>query len=108
MATEQPQPAPAQPAPTAASLGGSRAEAIQRLQVGLFGLAAMLLLVGLASVINSNKQRNEAEVVPGAAPSAASVQAPTVSDPLVDAGVVPDMPTAKPSALPAAPASNRP
>jgi len=34
-----------------APLAGSRAQSLQRLQIGLFGLAAMLLLVGLANII---------------------------------------------------------
>ncbi|KPQ32252.1 MAG: hypothetical protein HLUCCX21_02585, partial [Porphyrobacter sp. HL-46] len=41
------EPEPATPASQA------RQEAIQRLQVGVFGIAAMVLLVGLASIIGS-------------------------------------------------------
>jgi hypothetical protein len=71
---------------------GTRAQAIQRLQVGLFGLASMVLLVGLASVIKNNVQQNEAQVVPEAAPTV-SVQKSNGpgSDPLVDAGIVPEL-----------------
>lgn len=78
-----------------------RAQAVQRLQVGLFGLAAMLLLVGLANIILEQVLKN-----------AASVQSPVVeasnavpnNDPLADIGV---MPAAEPSAKPSAAAPQR-
>src|SRR5688500_5327635 len=41
-----------------APLGGTSAQAIQRLQVGLFGLAAMVLLVALANIIRNNADQN--------------------------------------------------
>jgi hypothetical protein len=76
-------------------LSGTRAQAIQRLQVGFFGLASMVLLVGLASVIKTNVQQNEAKVVPEAASTVAVEKAGGVaSDPLADAGIVPEL-TAK-------------
>ena len=37
----------------------ARAEAVQRLQVGLFGIGAMVLLVGLASIIGGQVDRND-------------------------------------------------
>ena len=73
-------------------LGGTRAEAVQRLQIGLSGLAAMLLLVGLANIIQNRAQVSEATAVPEAAPTVAPAEAPPLTDPLADAGVVPDMP----------------
>ena len=74
-------------------LAGTRSQAMQRLQVGLFGLAAMILLVSLANIIKTNAAQNEARVVPEAAPTvSAQGSAATASDPLADAGVVPDMP----------------
>ena len=80
-----------QPAP----LGGTRSQAMQRLQVGGFGLAAMLLLVGLANIIMHNARQNQAQALPQASPSASlQSRAGAVSDPLADAGVVPDMPAA--------------
>jgi hypothetical protein len=85
-------------------LAGTRSQAVHRLQVGLSGVAAMVLLVGLADIITTNLQRNEARVVPEAA--APAVNAPTDSqarDPLADAGVVPELPTApiaQPTVLP--------
>jgi hypothetical protein len=79
--------------PPEAPLAGTRSQAMQRLQIGLFGLAAMILLVSLANIILTNAQQNEARVVPEAAPTvAADEEAAPVSDPLADAGVVPDMP----------------
>ena len=81
-------------------LTGKR-QATQRVQVGLIGLAAMILLVGLASIIMRNAQQNQALVVPEAAPTVAVTppQAPA-SDPLADAGVVPDMSTDSAAAAP--------
>jgi len=77
----------------AAPLAGTRSQSMQRLQIGLFGLAAMLLLVGLANIILANARDNEARVVPEAAPTiAAEAEAAPGSDPLADAGVVPDLP----------------
>jgi hypothetical protein len=91
--TQPPLAAARPPAP----LAGTRAQAIQRLQVGLFGLGAMILLVGLANIIMTNARRHDAEVVAQAAPAAPGATAPA-SDPLADAGVVPDMPAARPRA----------
>ena len=79
--------------PPAAPLAGTRSQSMQRLQIGLFGLAAMILLVSLANIIKTNAADNEARVVPEAASTvAADENAASVSDPLADAGVVPDMP----------------
>jgi hypothetical protein len=76
-----------------APLAGTRSQAMQRLQIGVFGLAAMILLVSLANIILTNARQNDARVVPEAAPTvAAEESAAPVSDPLADAGVVPDMP----------------
>ncbi|WP_336985895.1 hypothetical protein [Altererythrobacter aquiaggeris] len=84
---------PVNPVAASATLGGTRAQTVQRLQVGLVGLATMVLLVGLASIINDRASESEAARVPEAsatmAPSA--IESPK-SDPLVDAGVVPDLP----------------
>jgi len=89
-----------------APLAGSRAQSLQRLQIGLFGLAAMVLLVGLANIILTNAQENQARVVPEAAATvAADDDANGASDPLAAAGVVPDEPEA--NASDATPASQR-
>ncbi|WP_255547898.1 hypothetical protein [Erythrobacter ani] len=82
--------------PEGAPLGGTRAEAIQRLQVGLFGLFAMVLLVGLASIIGGQAALTEQTAVPEAAPTTEPSEAPPQRDPLVDAGVVPDIPAESP------------
>jgi hypothetical protein len=72
---------------------GRRAHGVQRVQIGLVGLAAMVLLVGLANIIISNARQNQAQVVPEAAPTVAPQEAVApVSDPLADVGVLPDLP----------------
>ena len=83
-----------------APLGGTRAEAMQRLQVGVSGLAAMVLLVGLANIIQDRARQTEAESVPQATPTTEPVQSAPRPDPLADAGVVPDLP-AEPATTPA-------
>ncbi|HUD27453.1 MAG TPA: hypothetical protein VMQ93_01185 [Novosphingobium sp.] len=85
-----------------------RSQAVYRLQIGLFGLCAMLLIVGLANIIRDRLRLSETvdpiqEVV--------AVDAkPTkpASDPLADIGVVPaadPSPTPAPAAVPNAEAS---
>ena len=73
--------------PTAREL---RAQAVQRLQVGLFGLAAMLLLVGLANIIMQHARQSDASLADSGALAAKSASAnPGDSDPLADIGVAP-------------------
>lgn len=81
-----------------------RAQAVQRLQTGLFGIAAVLLVVGLANIINDRARMVE---VAGQASASATADsdAPANSDPLADIGVVP---SAVPSEAPAAPAASPP
>ena len=91
-----------------------RAQAVHRMQVGLFGLAGMLLLVGLANIIMDRALISDNAT---AASSAAAISAAKVSpegaaaspanDPLADIGVVPDMPAAG-SPAPGASATARP
>jgi len=90
---------PAEPvdATEAAPLGGTRVQATQRLQVGLFSFVAMVLLVGLANIIQDRARVTEESSVPDAAPTTAPAEAPPQRDPLADAGVVPDLPV-EPSA----------
>lgn len=65
-----------------------RAQAVHRLQVGLFGLAGMLLLVSLANVIMDRAQLGDsAAALPDAAASSSAA-----NDPLVDMGVAPELP----------------
>lgn len=66
-----------------------RTQAIHRLQVGLFGLAGMLLLVSLANVIMDRAQLGDAGAING---PDASASASPANDPLVDMGVVPGLP----------------
>ena len=79
--------------PEGAPLGGTRSEAIRRLQVGVSGLFAMVVVMGIASAVTNIAQVAE----DGAAPDAAPTTEPTTSssqvDPLADAGVVPVVPT---------------
>lgn len=76
-----------------APLGGTRAEAIQRLQVGLSLLGGVILLIGLANVIEDRAKQTDAASVPDAAATVAAKRTPpSQSDPLADAGVVPDLP----------------
>jgi hypothetical protein len=73
------------------SLAGTRAQSIQRLQIGLSGLAAMALLVGLATAIMDRARQTDAGAVPGAASTVAAEQSPSANDALADAGVAPDV-----------------
>ncbi len=79
-----------------------RAEAMQRLQVGLMGIGAMVLLVGLASIIGSQADLADQAAVPEAAPTTEPTPAPSQANPLADAGVVPDI-AAEPSPSPTVP-----
>jgi hypothetical protein len=95
---------PGQPVPDELSTppNQARAEAIQRLQIGLFGIGAMVLLVGLASIIGSQADLADQAAVPEAAPTTEPTAAPPQANPLADAGVVPDI-AAEPSPSPAPP-----
>ena len=94
------------------SAAETRAEAMQRLQVGLFGIGAMVLLVGLASIIGGQADKNEVLAVPEAAPTTEPEPKPAQANPLADAGVVPDIadePSPAPTQLaPLAPANDQP
>ncbi|WP_232281132.1 hypothetical protein [Novosphingobium nitrogenifigens] len=69
-----------------------RSQGIHRLQVGIFGLAAMLLLVSLASVIMDRVQTADQGVVVSG-PSATGTASPAAAnDPLADLGVAPEVP----------------
>lgn len=80
--------------------GRLRRESWQRLQFGLGGVAAMFLLVGLANVIEHRADMADAATVPEAMPEPQASADAIEDDPLVSAGVVPDLP-AEPT--PAAP-----
>ena len=78
--------------PRPAPLAGTRAQAVQRLQVGLSLLLGVVLIVGLANVILERAKQSEEAVVPEAAATVAPTAQSTANDPLADAGVVPDLP----------------
>ncbi|WP_298188702.1 hypothetical protein [Novosphingobium sp.] len=87
-----------------------RAQAVHRLQIGLFGLAGMLLIVSLANVIMDRAKQVE-RTTSGAPAVAASPSASpsTANDPLVDMGVAPELPVAdgaKPARQTPRPAGN--
>lgn len=74
-------------------LGGTRSQAVHRLQIGLAGIGAMVLMIGLADVIMDRAQQTQATVVPEAASTVAAEQVTVPqNDPLAEAGVVPDLP----------------
>ena len=82
--------------PTAREL---RVHAVQRLQAGLFGLAAIVLLVGLANIINDRARLADT----GASVATDPAKADDRGDPLADIGVVPAAApeaSARPSAAP--------
>ncbi|MGB7407881.1 MAG: hypothetical protein WA908_05195 [Pontixanthobacter sp.] len=82
---------PAQDMPV--PLGGTRAEAAQRLQIGLSGIIAIILLVALANTLRERADQTDAVTVPEAEMPVEVAQEPeTQSDPLAEAGVVPDLP----------------
>ncbi len=89
--TQQPPGAPDALAPP--PLGGTREQAMHRLQIGVGGVFAIVLLVGLASLIENRAVETEKQAVPEAAPTNQPVESSARPDPLVEAGVVPDLPT---------------
>jgi hypothetical protein len=66
-----------------------RAEAVQRMQVGLFGLAAMLLLVALANIIMERARLADAAAGITSSAHVAGPVSGNSSDPLADIGVIP-------------------
>lgn len=76
-----------------APLGGTRSEAIRRLQMGAVGVVAVMLLIGLASIIKDRATQTESTAVAEAAATIAPNQSTAVADPLAEAGVVPDIPS---------------
>jgi len=99
MASQPPRPGNNSPThfvpPTAREL---RAQAVQRLQAGLFGLAAIVLVVGLANIINDRARLSDT----GAVGQEVAGQDRDRTDPLAEVGVVP---AASPDPSPAASAA---
>lgn len=77
-----------------------RAQVVHRLQVGLFGLSAMLLLVSLANVIMERAKQVDRATIRDAASPVASASATPVNDPLVDLGVAPELPVGTKTSAP--------
>ncbi|MEN9719233.1 MAG: hypothetical protein RIQ99_2111 [Pseudomonadota bacterium] len=71
------------------SLRELRAQAVQRLQAGLFGIAAIVLIVGLANIINDRARQVDAVASPAEMAARPSPSAAAKTDPLADIGVVP-------------------
>lgn len=67
-------------------------ETVHRLQVGLIGLAAMLLMVGVANMIMDRAREADSTVVPEAAATVAASPEEEDGKALENAGVVPDLP----------------
>ncbi|KPF93783.1 hypothetical protein IP81_01140 [Novosphingobium sp. AAP83] len=113
----EPVPVPSVLAYTPPSARELRAQAVHRLQVGMFGLAGMLLIVSLANVIMDRAKYLDETAVnvtePLASASEAKGSETKASDPLVDMGVAPELPVSgndqpKPSATPASPRQSAP
>jgi len=68
-----------------------RAQAVHRMQVGMFGLAGMLLLVSLANVIMDRAKYLDDMAVNVAEPTISASET-KANDPLVDMGVAPELP----------------
>jgi hypothetical protein len=66
-----------------------RSQSVHRLQLGLFGLCAVLLIVGLANIIMDRAQTIEPDDPNAQVIAADAEQAEPMVDPLADAGVVP-------------------
>ena len=81
-------------------LGGTRSQMVHRLQIGLIGVALMVLLVGLAGVIKNRAEEVDANAVPEAVPTVQPSGGNPQNDRLVEAGVVPDMPAEQPAPAP--------
>ena len=88
-------------------LGGTRQQAMNRLQVGIGGVLGVLMLVGLASVIQNQADEVERNAVPEAASTNIPEPRTKSADPLVEAGVVPDFP-ATPTPAPTGSAATAP
>lgn len=86
----------------AAPLTGTRANQVQRLQIGMGGLALMVVLVLIADLVMRSAARTEATVSPEIeVPVASTSEGGAPSDPLADAGVVPNVPAGGEASEPA-------
>lgn len=69
---------------------------MRRLQMGAIGVIAVLVLIGLASIIKDRASQTESTAVAEAAPTTAPSASTAAADPLAETGVVPDMPASSP------------
>lgn len=85
---------------------------MQRIQIGLVGLAAVLLIVTLANLVIDNARKDAAseatasaieQGIAGVANATASVTPPSTNEPLADLGVTPTADSAAPVATPSVP-----
>lgn len=89
-----------------APLGGTKGEAMRRLQMGTIGVIAVLLLIGLASIIKDRAAQTDTTTVAGAAATSGTSETPPAkADPLAEAGMVPEIPASTSEAVP--PAASR-
>tara|TARA_A100001391_G_scaffold114330_2_gene77209 strand:- start:28684 stop:29058 length:375 start_codon:yes stop_codon:yes gene_type:complete len=98
-------------APAAVPLAGTRAQKVQRLQIGIFGLVCMILVVALADIVVNRADETEASVVSESGPANLPDEPAAPRDPLADAGVVPELPVetgAPPEEAEMPPANNVP
>ena len=68
--------------------GPSSHQTIQRVKVGMVGLAAVILLIGLASALFSIRDRSDAVAVANVAANASNAADPA-NEPLAELGVAP-------------------
>lgn len=88
------------------ALMGTRAEAMQRLKVGVAGLLLVLFVVAMASsIVHTTREADDT----GAAVTPSETTAGAANDPLVDIGVAPELPgDAEDVAVPDLPADQMP
>lgn len=80
--------------PAVSGAARMRSESIQRLQIGLSGLVAMVLLVSLANIILDQARDAEQRAVgddPAALAQGGTATPNPAKDPLADAGVAPEI-----------------
>lgn len=95
----------ARPDDAPSGLMGTRAEAMQRLKVGVGGLLAVLFIVAIASsVLQSTREAQDAD----SAVTAQQSTTETTNDPLVDIGVAPELPGETQVIVPDLPAEQMP
>lgn len=84
-----------------------RAQVVQRLQMGLFGLVTMLLLVGLADIIMQHARALDGMPGIAASPRSAASAGMGSADPLADIGVAPSPEATAATRRPASHSGNR-